>query len=208
MNAGEQPLLKIAYHVIFMINKLHLVWVPNFIAWGIYFLSGAKFSWNEENDTCFNVECVLLGRNFDFLGGYLLVTWWLLFVTTCYCPFPLSVWIFITSLFGYFIPSHVTTFPFAMVRIPHFFIPNFHSNISPKEMNSSHKCITLIFTLGKQLQLIHEQQMIQLVLLISQFVACFYLSRYHPQRCHTQNKQTTVATGCLSEISLSSHQPP
>ena len=25
-------------------------------------------------DTCFNVECVLLGRNFDFLGGYLVVT--------------------------------------------------------------------------------------------------------------------------------------
>ena len=29
-----------------------------------------KFSWNEGIDTCFNVECVLLGRNFDFLGGY------------------------------------------------------------------------------------------------------------------------------------------
>ena len=30
----------------------------------------AKFFWNERTDTCFNVECVLLGCNFDFLGGY------------------------------------------------------------------------------------------------------------------------------------------
>ena len=211
MNAGEQPLLKIAYHVIFMINKLHLVWVPNFIAWGIYFLSGAKFSWNEENDTCFNVECVLLGRNFDFLGGYLLVTARYLVVTVCYhllLPVPtfsmnihyVTIWVLYSFPCNYFSFRHG--------KNSTFFHSKLHSNISPKEMNSSHKCITLIFTLGKQLQLIHEQQMIQLVLLISQFVACFYLSRYHPQRCHTQNKQTTVATGCLSEISLSSHQPP
>ena len=60
--------------------------MPNFIALGMYFLFGTKFSWNE----CFNVEDVLLGRNFDFPGGYrslpsdcywlLLVTWWLLIV--------------------------------------------------------------------------------------------------------------------------------
>ena len=31
---------------------------------------------------------------------------------------------FITSLFGSFIPSHLTTFPLFMVKIPHFFIPN------------------------------------------------------------------------------------
>ena len=96
-----------------MINELHLLWVPNFIAIGIYFLFGTKFSWNEETDTCFNVECVLLGRNFDFLGGYLVVTarylmvttgqvaarylvvtarcWWLLVVTAHYCSFPLLV---------------------------------------------------------------------------------------------------------------------
>ena len=59
---------------------------------------GTKFSWNERIDTCFNVECVLLGRYFDFLGGYLVITtrylvvtvrylvvtshyWWLLLVT-------------------------------------------------------------------------------------------------------------------------------
>ena len=68
-----------------MINELHLPRVPNFIALGIYFLSGTKFFWNEENDTCFNVECVLLGRNFDFLGGYLVVTARCLMVTTSYC---------------------------------------------------------------------------------------------------------------------------
>ena len=48
--------------------------MPNFIAIGIYFLFGTKFSWNEETDICFNVKCVLLGRNFDFLGGYLVAT--------------------------------------------------------------------------------------------------------------------------------------
>ena len=56
---------------VFVINELHLLWVPNFIALGIYILFGAKFFWNEETDTCFNVECVLLGRNFS-------LSWWLL----------------------------------------------------------------------------------------------------------------------------------
>ena len=41
---------------------------------GIYFIFGTKFSWNEGIDTCFNVECVLLDRNFEFLGGLLMVT--------------------------------------------------------------------------------------------------------------------------------------
>ena len=95
--------------IIFMINELDLLWLPNFIALGIYFIFVTKFSWNERIDTCFNVECVLLGRNFDFLGGYLVVTarylvvtggycsllggyWWLLLVTARYCSFPLLVW--------------------------------------------------------------------------------------------------------------------
>ena len=68
-----------------MINELRLLWLPNFIALVIYFLFGTKFSWNEETDTCFNVECVLLGRNFDFLGGYFVVTARYLMVTTGYC---------------------------------------------------------------------------------------------------------------------------
>ena len=34
---------------------------------------------------CFNVKYVLLGRNCDFLGGYLVVTTHYLMVTTCYC---------------------------------------------------------------------------------------------------------------------------
>ena len=33
----------------------------------------------------FNAECLLLGRNFDFLGGYLVVTARYLMVTTGYC---------------------------------------------------------------------------------------------------------------------------
>ena len=51
-----------------------------------------RFSWNEGIDTCFNVECVLLGRNFDFLGGYLVVTTRNLVITARYCSFPLLVW--------------------------------------------------------------------------------------------------------------------
>ena len=78
-----------------MINELDLLWLTNFIALGIYFIFGTKFSWNEAIDTCFNVECVLFGHNFDFLGCYCslpmcycslqLVTWWLLLVTGDYC---------------------------------------------------------------------------------------------------------------------------
>ena len=61
--------------------------MSNFIALRIYFLFGTKYSWNEGIDTCFiNVECVLLGRNFDYLGGYLVVvTARYLVVTTGHC---------------------------------------------------------------------------------------------------------------------------
>ena len=54
------------------------------MALGIYFIFGTRFSWNEGIDTCFNVECVLLGCNFDFLGDYLIVTACYLVVTTRY----------------------------------------------------------------------------------------------------------------------------
>ena len=56
--------------------------MPNFIAIGIYFLFGTTFSWNEETDTCVNVECMLLGCNYDFLGGYLVATTHYLSVNT------------------------------------------------------------------------------------------------------------------------------
>ena len=75
-----------------MINELKLLWVPNLIALGIYFIFGTKFIWNERIDTWFNVEWVLLGRNFGFLGSYvivnaryLVVTAAYLMVTGCYC---------------------------------------------------------------------------------------------------------------------------
>ena len=84
-----------------MINKLHLLWVPNFIALGIYFFFGTKCSWNEGLILVL-MSKVLLGGNFDFLGGYcllhsayywlLLVTWWLLLVIARYGSFPLLVW--------------------------------------------------------------------------------------------------------------------
>ena len=67
-----------------MINKLDLLGMPSFIPLGIYLLFGNTFSWNEGIDTCFNVECVLLGHNFNFLSGYLVVTAHYLVVTTRY----------------------------------------------------------------------------------------------------------------------------
>ena len=86
-------------NIIFMINKLDLLWLLNFVALGIHFIFETKFSWNEGIDTGFNVRCVLLGRNFDFLGGYLVVTAYCLVVTVgyCslpgdYCSFPILVW--------------------------------------------------------------------------------------------------------------------
>ena len=62
--------------------------MPNFIAIGIYFLFGIKFSWNEETDTCFKFECVLLVLNFDFLGGYLVGTARYLSVAADQCLLP------------------------------------------------------------------------------------------------------------------------
>ena len=47
------------------INELDLLWLSNFIALGMYFLFGTKFSWNEGVEICFNV-------------GYWLFSWWLL----------------------------------------------------------------------------------------------------------------------------------
>ena len=85
---GKQPFLKFACHIILMINELHLLWVPNFITLGIYFPFGTEFSWNEETHTCFNVERVLLGRNFDVLDGYLVVNVRYLMVTTGYWSLP------------------------------------------------------------------------------------------------------------------------
>ena len=43
-----------------------LFWVPNFIALGIYFIFGTKYSWNEGIDTCFNVECAVTWPKFWF----------------------------------------------------------------------------------------------------------------------------------------------
>ena len=65
-----------------------MLWVPNFIALEICFSIWSKFSWNESVEICFNVECVLLSRDFDFLGGSLVVTARFLVVTAGYCLFP------------------------------------------------------------------------------------------------------------------------
>ena len=65
-----------------MINELDLLCLPKFI--GNIFIFGFKFSWNKGIDICFNVEFTLLGRNFYFLGVYLVVTARYLMVTACY----------------------------------------------------------------------------------------------------------------------------
>ena len=103
-NAGEQSLLKIAYHIIFTINELELLWVPNFIALGIYFIFGSKFSWNEGIDSSLMSNVGYLAVILIFLvvtARYLVVSagycslpggyWWLLLVTACYCSFLLLV---------------------------------------------------------------------------------------------------------------------
>ena len=112
---------------ILIISKFNLLWVPDFIKIGHianlrpnlpkFLISGQDpqfqisylcltnltcFDCHEGIDTCFNVKCVLLGRNFDFLGGYCSLPsgycsllggyWWLLLVTARYCSFPLLVW--------------------------------------------------------------------------------------------------------------------
>ena len=78
-------------HIVLTLFVNTMLWVPNFRAVGIYFIFRTKFSWNEGIDTCFNIECLLLSCNFDFLGGY----WRLLLVTAQYCSFPCNlVWLF------------------------------------------------------------------------------------------------------------------
>ena len=64
--------------------------MPNFTALGIYFLLGTNFSGNEKIDSCFNVECMLLCCNIDFLGGYLVVTARYIVVAARYCSLPCS----------------------------------------------------------------------------------------------------------------------
>ena len=63
--------------------ELDLLLTELYFIFGIYFIFRSKFSWNERID-----KCMLLGRNFDFLGGYLVVTACYLVVTACYCLLP------------------------------------------------------------------------------------------------------------------------
>ena len=57
------------------------------ISWHWKYISflGPNFPGMRGTDSCFNVECVLLGHNFNFLGGYLVVVARCLLVTACYC---------------------------------------------------------------------------------------------------------------------------
>ena len=78
-----------------MINELHLLWVLNFKALGLFFIFETKFSWNEFLEGIVNycnVEYVVTIRYLVvtacylvFTGGYLYIGgyWWLLVVTAC-----------------------------------------------------------------------------------------------------------------------------
>ena len=77
--------------------------MANFIALGIYFIFGTKFSRNEGIDTCFNVEYVLLGRN--YFGGYLVVTVRYLSITGGYWSLPL-VTFFLIMIYKYTFNTH------------------------------------------------------------------------------------------------------
>ena len=78
--------------IILTINELSLHWLPNLIALAIYFIFVTNFSWNEGIYTCFSIECMLLGHNFYFLVGSLLVTACYLVVTAHYCSLLVSCW--------------------------------------------------------------------------------------------------------------------
>ena len=67
-----------------------------------------QFLCNEGIDTCFNVRCMLLGSNFDFLVGYLVVTPWYLVVTAGYSPLPGGYWWLLLVTGGYCLLPLVT----------------------------------------------------------------------------------------------------
>ena len=80
-------------NITFTINEPDLLWVPLFHSirnifqfWNHIFLQWRDWS------LCFNVECVLLGRNCDFLGSCLVVTAFYLVVTAGYCLLPGGYW--------------------------------------------------------------------------------------------------------------------
>ena len=64
-------------NIIYKINELDLLWVPNFISLEINFIFWTKFSWNEEIDTFLMLNVCYLVVGFIFLA----VTLWLLLVT-------------------------------------------------------------------------------------------------------------------------------
>ena len=56
------------------IKSIFHFWDQIFLEWGI--------------EACFNAKCMLIGHNFEFFGGYLVVTACYLVVTVRYCSLP------------------------------------------------------------------------------------------------------------------------
>ena len=75
-------------NIIFMNNKLELLLVPNFLIFEICFIFGTNFSVMRELILNLMFRCALLGSNFDFLVGYLVVTPCYLVVTAGYSSLP------------------------------------------------------------------------------------------------------------------------
>ena len=86
--------------IIFKINELDLLWVPNFIAMRMYFIFGTKFSWNKGIDTCqidlMSNVCSLVVI-LIFFGGYLVVTARYLVVTARYYSLPGARYLVVTG---------------------------------------------------------------------------------------------------------------
>ena len=84
---GQDPQFS---NIIFKINKLGLLGVQNFIPFGIYFIFGTKFSWNEGIDTWYSNMCYLA-----VILIFLVVTWWLLLIT--YWLLLVTGWLLVVS---------------------------------------------------------------------------------------------------------------
>ena len=75
-----------------------------------------------------------------------------------------------------------------MIRTPLLY-SKFDTNVLTDYMHSLYQEVYLVLTFGKQLQVIHKQQVIQFESLVASFIATPSSSQQPCQWDHTQNKQ-------------------
>ena len=98
-----------------MINELDLLWVPNFIALGIYFLFETKFSWNEGIDLLLmsNV-CLVFATRYHSLLLVPTLVWTMLLVQLVLMIVFYSMWKLMDILSRYysevFLNHHIVAF--------------------------------------------------------------------------------------------------